>query len=356
MYSHNTGRHRKRGFTLVELLVVIAIIGILIALLLPAVQAAREAARRAQCSNNLKQMGLALHNYHDSFRTFPLPVIVSIQPTGTMGTSHSWGLNILPYIEQGAVYDAYEMNLSCWDPVNEVAVGTHISGYVCPSTPGADRTISYTIPAGAILPGLPALSLTEAAPIDYVATTAVTEAFLRIAYNDRSLNVPDNHLEGWALGTVGMVGGPIMEAASGGRIGDLRDGTSNTILIAELAARNELFRNGQLIPVTDPEAMAASLVGGGAWADPMNGSWEVSGRLYDGTGTEGPCTINCSNARCATATSVYRNSAGLYSYHPGGAQILLGDGSVDFLSETTAAPVFATMISRAGGEPVSQVP
>jgi hypothetical protein len=264
-------------------------------------------------------------------------------------------VNILPFIEQGPVYDSYNLSLSCWDPVNEAAVGTHIEGYVCPSNPSSDRLINYTIPAGGILPGLPAMSLVNAGPIDYVATTAVTEAFVRIARNDPSLQIPDDHLEGWGLGVVGIVGATPMEEASGGKIGDIRDGTSNTIIIGELVGRNELIRNGKVITSTsDPEAIAASMLGGGAWADPFNGSWEVSGRLYDGTGGEGPCAINCSNARVRTPTSAYRNAAGLYSFHPGGAQTLLGDGSVSFLSETTAAAVFAAMISRAGGETVSQ--
>ena len=149
MCRHNRSGRRSPGFTLVELLVVIAIIGILIALLLPAVQAAREAARRAQCSNNMKQIGLAFHNYHDTYRTFPLPTNVSLLSTGGLGTSHSWSLSILPFIEQTSIYDTYNLNLSCWDPVNEAAVDTAIPGYVCPSTPNGDRTITYAIPAGA---------------------------------------------------------------------------------------------------------------------------------------------------------------------------------------------------------------
>lgn len=354
MCRYNNGAKRRSGFTLVELLVVIAIIGILVALLLPAVQAAREAARRAQCSNNLKQMGLAFHNYHDTHRTFPLPEIVSIFPTGGVGTTHSWGQNILPFIEQTAIYDSYNLNRSCWDPANEVAVDTHIPAYVCPSNPTADRGITYSIPGGALLPGVPAVSFTDAGPIDYVATTGVEEAFLRIAHNDNSINVSGNHLEGWGLGTVCVVGGPIMEASSGGKFRDIRDGTSNTLLIGEMAGRNELIRNGQVVPLTDPEAQAAALTGGGAWADPFNGSCEISGRLFDGTGTEGPCTINCSNARCTSLSSVYRRAAGFYSYHPGGAQVLLCDGSVSFMSETTSGIVFAAMISRIGGETVGQ--
>lgn len=353
MCRHNRGSYLRLGFTLVELLVVIAIIGILIALLLPAVQAAREAARRAQCSNNLKQIGLAYHNYHDTNKTFPLPEIVSILPTGGVGTTHSWGLSILPFMEQTAIYDTYNLNLSCWDPANEAAVDTLISAYACPSNPTSDRGITYTIPAGALLPGVPSVSFSDAGPIDYVATTAVDESFLRIAHNDSSIDVADDHLQGWGLGTICVVGVSVMEASSGGKFRDIRDGTSNTTLVGEMVGRNDLIRNGQVVPLSDPEAQAASMVGGGAWSDPFNGSWELSGRRYDGTGSEGPCAINCSNARCPSPTSVYRHAAGLYSYHPGGAHVLLCDGSVNFLSETISGIVFSAMISRDGGETVS---
>ena len=107
----------RRGFTLIELLVVIAIIAILIALLLPAVQQAREAARRTECRNNLKQIGLALHNYHDNFRQFPIPALLSSNAPasggiGGMTTSNVWSLAILPFLDQGNVYDMYDFNYS----------------------------------------------------------------------------------------------------------------------------------------------------------------------------------------------------------------------------------------------------
>jgi len=354
-------RGSRRAFTLVELLVVIAIIGILIALLLPAVQAAREAARRSQCSNNMKQMGLAFHNYHDTYRGFPLPAITSafaFTPGGygQLGTTHSWGLSILPFIEQSTIYDNYNLNLPCWAPVNEAAVDTFIPAYVCPSTPLGDRRITYTVPAGA-LGGMPAMDMlmTDAGPIDYVAVTNVKHEFLSIAYNTPI----SGDLTGWAEGVICVVDDPTNALGQnllpkGGNFAAIMDGSSNTIILGELVSRNDLIRNGVTIsPLTDPtgEALVQAMAGGGAWADPFNGNWELSGRLYDGTSDRGPCAINCSNAR-GHPNNFLQWAAGLYSYHPGGVQVLLGDGSVRFISETIAGTVFASLISRDGGETV----
>ncbi len=132
----------RAGFTLVELLVVIAIIGILIALLLPAVQAAREAARRTQCSNNCKQIGLALHNYHDTHRSFPMAMFISFTDPAAPGSvnAQSWGTALLPYMEQQPLYDQLDHSLAPCQPIGSVAniavICTPVAGFVCPSAPG----------------------------------------------------------------------------------------------------------------------------------------------------------------------------------------------------------------------------
>lgn len=125
---------KRRGFTLIELLVVIAIIAILIALLLPAVQMAREAARRTQCRNNLKQLGLALHNYHDTHTTFP-PGLIAANDNFRDGM-HSGLAMLLPQLEQSAVYNQLDFNVSWRDPVNAAATSAHISAFRCPSSIG----------------------------------------------------------------------------------------------------------------------------------------------------------------------------------------------------------------------------
>ena len=125
---------KHKGFTLIELLVVIAIIAILIALLLPAVQQAREAARRTQCRNNLKQFGLALHNYHDTHRTF-VPGVIAGTEDLTDGM-HSGLTLLMPQLEKANVYNLYDFDLRWSDPANLEAVSTFIPGFLCPSSPG----------------------------------------------------------------------------------------------------------------------------------------------------------------------------------------------------------------------------
>ncbi len=353
-------KHRT-AFTLIELLVVIAIIAILIALLLPAVQQAREAARRTQCRNNMKQIGLAFHNYHDQFRQFPLPYVVSGFAFGAGGfngiaTSHSWGLSILPQIDQLNVFNQYNFDLPCWDPANATASSAFVPGFICPSTPDGNRRINYTVPPGGLVLNTGDLPLVNAGPIDYIATTNVQDEYVRQSGLDPT---GTDDLPGWGQGAIRITDDPMNltgfnSGGDGGKIRDMSDGTSQTILVGELAGRNHLNRDGRRVDASDTAAAAQAVYGGGAWVSPFNGMWGITGRLFDGTGDRGPCGINCSNERSeethATGGDYFRFAAGLYSFHTGGVFVLLGDGSVQFLSENMAGSVFASLISRDGGE------
>ncbi len=351
----------RTGFTLIELLVVIAIIAVLIALLLPAVQQAREAARRSQCKNNLKQMGLALHNYHDVFNRLPLPGHLCVNPGSSPGvggllTTNNWALATLPYNDQAPVYNQYDFNYSAWQPVNTNAVQTKLAVFLCPSTP-RDGAINYTLPA-ALLGGLVSanLTLTNAGATDYVATTRVKDTFQNIVLNTTNSVTQD----GWGKGAISTQNPALfgaMTIPNGGGLRDLTDGVSNTLLIGESVGRNSLYRTAKkVIPpvVGNPadEAYWNSVEGGGAWADPFNGVWELSGRAYDGTGVAGPCGINCSNARSRPGS--LQDAGGLFSFHTGGVQVLLGDGSVRFLSENMAGSTLAALISRSGNEVIGE--
>src|SRR5262249_8397883 len=136
----------RRGFTLIELLVVIAIIAVLIGLLLPAVQKVRAAAARIQCCNNLKQLGLAMHDYHDSMGTFP-PAFVNKGPYGTRGynSREGWAPFLLPFIEHQPLYNLYRWDFPVYTPVNQPVVATHLKLFECPSTPGQDRYMTFGV-------------------------------------------------------------------------------------------------------------------------------------------------------------------------------------------------------------------
>ena len=339
-------RHQSRGaFTLIELLVVIGIIAILIALLLPAVQQAREAARRTQCKNNLKQIGLAFHNYHDVFNRFAPPAIIHGTFDGTLHfetlTASSWSTALLPFLDQAPLFNQYDASYCAWHSQNASAVATPLPALTCPSTPDSERRINYTIPMGtpfgaaSLAADLP---MANAGTIDYITTNGVRGDFKQKAEAE---GWPPNTSEGWATWSLTVVPDVGVNDGKHGRIRDITDGTSNTIMIGELSGRNTLYRGSRSVPLTDPEAAAHSFAAGGAWADPLNGENWIEGRRFDGTstGNGGPCAINCSNAK-----------GNLYSFHTGGVQILLCDGTVRFISENLSASVLASLVTSQNGD------
>lgn len=349
--------YSKRGFTLIELLVVIAIIAVLIALLLPAVQQARESARRSQCRNNLKQIGLAMHNYHDVYNRFPLPsILAGVAASGSIAGTNVWSLAILPYMDQAPVYNRYDTNYSAWDARNQEAGQTVIESYLCPTAPTPSRVTS-TIPAGGMA-GLNAapLTLTNAGAISYISVTNVQSDFIRPAYNVPAGDTSLKDRVGWAKGAVRVLDAPQLgydNGGSGGRLRDITDGTSNTVMIVELAGRGQLYRGIRQVDPSDTEAQANIALGGAAWVDPLNGNLEISGRLYDGQGNSGPCAINCSNARVHPGGSGFSKwGAGFYSFHTGGTMVQMADGSVRFLSENISSITLISLVSRDYGETI----
>jgi len=324
---------RPSAFTLIELLVVIAIIGVLIGLLLPAVEKVRAAAARMQCSNNLKQIALAVHNFEGTYNYLP---VASVGPLDDGSAYYcSWMTVILPFIEQDNLYHAYSFNANWYDPVNQPAVNTQIKVFQCPAAVGA-HVSSGLIDTLSYIGGNPI----SAATTDYVNTACVDNSL----YAANGLPLP-----GGVSYPPGLIASAPYPFPVGGmrppgyRLSTVTDGLSNTIAVTECANRPQLWVKGtaSAVPVTGgfPGTTDSTglIVYGGPWASDFKG-FAPQGSSADGLSKPGPCMINCNN------------DWEVYSMHTGGANAAFGDGSVRFLSDTISPATFAALITRSGGE------
>jgi prepilin-type N-terminal cleavage/methylation domain-containing protein/prepilin-type processing-associated H-X9-DG protein len=357
---------RRSGFTLIELLVVIAIIGVLVGLLLPAVQKVREAANRMSCSNNLKQIGLALHGYHDVNQTFPWGGSDDYSDGSGVYYSLPWGVYLLPYLEQQNLYQRFRVanitgsggnvlfsgqlpsnaptylfnnppnNTNQTNP-NFNPAATPLKVYRCPSSPGGATAYTDTWTAtgrsnnlnGTPVAGAQAWTV---AISDYMAASGVTGG-MRGTYG-----LGGNVEEHGILNDDKVVG-----------ISNVMDGTSNTWLVGEQGGAPNLWVLGRLVDSppfintgTNPNQLTVS---GNGWADENNGDNWVTGNDLTGMnpGSHGPCIINCANT-----------GGGFYAFHSGGAQFVYADGHVQFLSTSTAPNVILMLTMYADGFVIPQ--
>ena len=347
MMSLRISRHR-RAFTLVELLVVIAIIGVMVALLLPAVQAAREAARRMQCGNHFKQIGLAIHNYESTYRK--LPIGWNGLTSSSQNTTFRWSYlaAILPYIEEANVYDSLDLSLTLYPPgggqpprPEHVATITQtISSFLCPSDSG--RPISTS-------------DVFDSAPTNYVACFGS-------GINDPGDVSDDGQMDRRADG--------IFSSMVWRRLAECTDGTSNTVAVSET-----LLGAGGPDPTSaerpDPQLFMALVVppplvtigncdrevsvGPGA----VNRFVSTRGRVWAGQGYENTAYNHFfpPNARRYDCFFwVAQGFKAARSRHPGGVQSLRLDGSVRFVSDSVEATLWRALATRAGGEVISDQP
>jgi prepilin-type N-terminal cleavage/methylation domain-containing protein len=333
----------RRAFTLVELLVVIAIIGVMVGLLLPAVQAAREAARRMQCKNNLKQIALAVHNYESSNRVFPPSA--SIRMVGAINTNASWSIHgrILPYIEQGALADRVNLSVA-WDDQAAIS-GLKIPVYACPSDIHSEtpRDVSPKL----------------ASPL-----------------------YPTTY--GFNFGTW-MVYNPVTGAMGDGvfgpnsRIGfqSIVDGTTHTLMAAEVKARqfygrNEAPRGGAATPAASLDAVLAKIPASFAWCRPNGHTEWPDGRVHHqgfttAAGPNGVTNLAGQSNECSAGVSIDYTSQQeatsatvptlavitSRSYHSGIVHAAMMDGSIRSNSDSIDLAIWRAMGTRAGGEVVA---
>lgn len=294
----------RRGFTLVELLVVIAIIGVLIGLLLPAVQQAREAARRMSCTNNMKQMVLAFHNYADTFQGIPNRQSL----TTSLNSGHGWGIKILPFLEQPALFDSFDDTKSFFDPANVNVTMTPVSAYLCPSSPSNPREMEI---------GTGSTTSSTGIAGDYV-------VFHQISYT------------GTGVTCTGCLPAAPKPANSITKFSDITDGLSNTILMAEQAGRPDFYVG------REKQASNASITNAKFW-----GCWAS----YQSVTAQGS-NASIPPGAGANYTLNRTNSQGVYSFHSGGALFGFCDGSVHYLSENADLVTLISLWTRNGQETI----
>jgi len=324
-FASRSRSDNHRAFTLVELLVVIAIIGVLVGLLLPAVQAAREAARRMSCSNNLKQLGLAMHNYHDTHLRFAPAGIHNRDPHGAAATSSSWGpswaVMLLPFFEQASLHAQYNFSLArSRDGNNSIVVATEIASLKCPSDGGVKQPWSNTV---------------SFARGNYAVNCGVSNAFDPSDFDLKRERGPFSNARYY-----------------GAKMADIEDGTSNTLLIGEIIAgeRSGDVRGAWAYPT------GAYFCGGSPSSISPRVQLRANGNALNNDLRDRPSACSADDTdkhlRCVSGGSRAYQTA--RSKHPGGVQFVLADGSTRFISEAIQFETWLRLLAQADGQVIGE--